>query len=695
MYHRYVADAPDRRGVNTLAFGAKDRGRRGVREAPIVEKLKMHSRNLTQDAMACLADIFPGCVTEARAADGTTRLAVDFDRLRQELSESIVEGPQERYHLNWPGKREALLATHAPITKTLRPCREESAHFDTTKNLFVEGDNLDVLGLLQEAYRGQVKMIYIDPPYNTGRDFVYADDFTDSAKTFLLRSHQGSEQPKPFASDVEASGRFHANWLSMMFSRLILSRKLLRQDGVIVVHIDENEYPNLEKVLAEIFGEANNLGTIVWDKRNPKGDASGVAQQHEYLCLYCKDRKAFTQACEFKRPKENADRMLARAKYIVAREGGVTERARKEYRDWVKQQDLTGGEKAYNQIDDNGDVFRAVSMAWPNKKRAPVEYFEPLIHPITGKPCPVPERGWRNPPSTMRQLLMSGEILFGADETVQPTRKYRLKDNLFENVASVLYFGGSDDALLSEFGTPFDNPKPVHVAKRLIQSVCQEEGIVLDFFAGSATTAHAVLQLNAEDGGDRRFIMVQRPESCAHHSAAYRVGYKTITELGKERLRQAAARIVKTYADALASRGRPLDCGFRVLKVDTSNMADIHYQSGAYDPSLSAPLVDNVKPDRTPEDVLFQVALDWGIDLAGSITRESICGKEVLFMADDMLAVCLDARGGVDARFVKELAKHKPLRVVFRDAGFKDDAIKMDVASLFKRLSPATDVRCL
>lgn len=547
-----------------------------------MEKLKMHSPNLTQDNIARIRDLFPGCVTEAKGEDGSVKLAVDFDQLRQELSDSIVEGPQERYQLNWPGKREALLTANAPIAKTLRPVRttknskgehiEESVNFDTTKNIFIEGDNLDALKLLQENYLGKIKMVYIDPPYNTGNDFVYADDFVDEVSEFFLLSNQVDREGNRLTANPETSGRFHSDWLSMMYSRLKLSRNLLRDDGLIVIHIDENEYPNLEKLLAEIYGEKNNLGTIVWDKRNPKGDATGVAQQHELICIYCKDREFFKTTCEFQRPKENAGKMLAKAKQILSKEGGVTEKARKEYKDWVNQQDLTGGEKAYNQIDDNGDVFRPVSMAWPNKKKAPEDYFIPLIHPVTGKECPVPERGWRNPPATMQELLKSGLIIFGPDEKTQPTRKYRLNDNLFENIPSLLYYGGSDDALLADLKIPFDTPKPVQVAKRLIQSICKNDDILIDFFAGSCTAAHALMLLNAEDGANRRFIMVQLPEECDEKSEAKKLGYSVVSEIGKNRIRRAAKKIREEFSEILATRNTELDLGFRLLKVDTSGL---------------------------------------------------------------------------------------------------------------------------
>lgn len=670
-----------------------------------MDKLKMHSPNLTQDNIARIRDLFPGCVTEAKGEDGNVKLAVDFDQLRQELADSIVEGPQERYHLNWPGKREALLTANAPIAKTLRPVRttknskgeqiEESVNFDTTKNIFIEGDNLDALKLLQETYLGKIKMVYIDPPYNTGNDFVYADDFADEVSEFFLRSNQVDSKGNRLTANPETSGRFHSDWLSMMYSRLKLSRNLLRDDGLIVIHIDENEYPNLEKLLAEIYGEKNNLGTIVWDKRNPKGDATGVAQQHELICIYCKDREFFKATCEFQRPKENAGKMLAKAKQILGKEGGVTEKARREYKDWVNQQDLTGGEKAYNQIDDNGDVFRPVSMAWPNKKKAPEDYFIPLIHPVTGKECPVPERGWRNPPATMQELLKSGLIIFGSDEKTQPTRKYRLKDNLFENIPSLLYYGGSDDALLADLNIPFDTPKPVQVAKRLIQSVCKNDDILIDFFAGSCTAAHALMLLNAEDGANRRFIMVQLPEECDEKSEARKLGYSVVSEIGKNRIRRVAQKIREEFSETLPTRNTDLDLGFRLLKVDTSNMADVYYAPDALDKANLDLFVDNIKPDRTAEDLLFQVMMDWGVDLALPIARKSIQGKEVFFVDDNALAACFDAHGGIDEAFVKELAKNQPLRVVFRDAGFKDSAIKINVEQIFKLLSPATEVKCI
>ncbi len=658
-----------------------------------MEKMKMHSPNITQDNVARIRDLFPDCVTEAKGEDGSVKLAVDFDQLRQELAESIVEGPQERYHLNWPGKREALLAANAPIAKTLRPCREESVDFDSTKNLFIEGDNLDALKLLQETYLSKVKLIYIDPPYNTGNDFIYADDFSveksDFEKTSGVRDAQGNKlfDEERWKQNSSASGRFHSTWLSMMYSRLKLARNLLRDDGVVAVHIDENEHTNLEKVLSEIFGESSNLGTIVWDKRNPKGEVAGVAQQHELISLYCKNKEVFAEASYFSRKKENANAMLNRVAALVKNNGEVNEDVRTVYRQWLKEHknQLSGGELAYNLIDENGDIYRPVSMAAPDKPET--RSHRPLIHPVTQKPCPVPTKGWRFPEKSMDALLNRGEILFGPDESTQPQRKYLLRENLRENVPSLLYYGGSDDAL----GLPFDNPKPVAVASRLIESICKPGDVVMDFFAGSATTAHAVMQLNAEDGGNRSFVLVQLPEPCINKLSAEKAGFSNIAQISKERVRRAGKKII----DGNFCGEWNKDIGFRVLKIDTSNMADVYYSPDSLDKAKFDLFVDNIKPDRTPEDLLFQVMLDWGVDLALPIAKQSIQGKDVFFVDGNVLAACFDATASIDEAFVKELAKHQPLRAVFRDAGYKNSAVKINVEQIFKLLSPATEVKCI
>ena len=656
-----------------------------------MQKLDQQTLNFTDEHIANIAAMFPHCVTEVEDENGRLKKAIDFDLLKQELSANIVEGPKERYRIDWPGKRASLVSANTPITKTLRPAVEESVNFDTTENLYIEGDNLEALKLLQESYLGAIKMIYIDPPYNTGKDFVYKDNFTRSKEEELQESGQVDEEGGRLVANLESNGRFHSDWLSMMYPRLRLARNLLKDDGVIAIHIDENEYPNLEKILGEIFGESNNLGTIVWDKRNPKGDATGIAYQHELISFYCKDKGTFSKNCEMKRPKENANKMIVKVAQLIKKEGKVNEAVQTQYKQWLSKQDFSGGEKAYNLVDDKGRIFQSVSMGWPNKKKAPDDYFIPLIHPITQKECPVPERGWRNPSTTMKKLLEEGLILFGKDETTQPRRKYLLEENMYENVPSLLYYGGSDDSLLSELGVVFDTPKVVDVSKKLIFPIAKEEDIVLDFFSGSATSAHAVMQLNAEDGGNRKFIMVQLPEETDEKSEAYKAGYKTIAEIGKERIRRAGKKIVEENTGKEGIEN--LDIGFRVLKIDESNMKDIYFTPDAVDRASLFDTVDHIKEDRTPEDLLFGVLVDWGVDLTLPIRRESIHGKTVFFVGHDDLTACFDE--DLDVDFIKELAIRDAMRVVFKESGFKDDETKINAEQIFTQLSAGTDLRVI
>ncbi|MEX9986192.1 site-specific DNA-methyltransferase [Providencia rettgeri] len=648
-----------------------------------MDKLKMHSPDMTQQNIAKIQALFPNCVTESIGVDGELKLAIDFDQLKQELSDSLLEGDRERYHLNWPGKRQSIVLANSPITKTLRPDLSKSVDFDSTSNIFIEGDNLEAIKLLQDSYLGKVKMIFIDPPYNTGKDFIYSDKFNKSSEEYFRESMQVDEFENKMVSNTETNGRFHSDWLSMMYPRLKLSRNFLTEDGVIVVHIDENEYPNLEKILSEIFGEENNLGTIVWDKRNPKGDATGVAQQHELISIYCKNRDYFKENVEFKRPKENASKIIDKASELIQRNSGVVDdKIRTEFKKWISKSPFSGGEKAYSFIDDEGRVYRTVSMAWPNKKKAPDDYFIPLVHPETKKECPVPERGWRNPPATMKKLLDAGLIVFGKDEATQPTRKYLLSENMYENVPSLLYFAGSDDSLLSSMGIPFDTPKSVEVTKRVIESVCNGDDIVMDFFAGSGTTGHAVFDLNKKQGNNLRFILVQVDEKC-DESIVKNYKFKSISDLSIKRLVE-AGKLFENFLD---------DKGFRFFKVDTSNMADVYYAPDQVTQGSLDLLVDNIKADRTDEDLLFQVLLDWGVDLSLPIKKESIQGKSVFFVDDDALVACFDLR--INEALIKELAAKEPLRVVFRDDGFESDAVKINAEQIFKQVSPHTEVKAI
>jgi len=654
-----------------------------------MDKLKMHSPDLSQDNISKISALFPSCVTETKNESGELKLAIDFDLLKQELSDSIVEGPQERYHLNWPGKREALLTANAPIAKTLRPCREESVNFDTTENLFIEGDNLEALKLLQETYLGKVKMIYIDPPYNTGKDFVYKDDFAENSEKFLEKSNQIDEEKNRLISNTESNGRFHSYWLSMIYTRLKLARNLLAEDGVIVVHIDENEYTNLEKILTEIFGEVNNVGSIVWDKRNPKGKVAGTAQQHELISIYCKNKSKFAEEDYFYRRKENADAILKKAKDLIIKSGTVNDKVRNDFKKWVNSSKLnfSGGEKAYSNIDDNGNVFQPVSMAAPDKPET--RSHRPLIHPVTKKPCPVPEKGWRFHDKSMDVLVEENLIVFGTDEMTQPRRKYLLKENIFEAVPSLLYFGGSDDAL----GLPFDNPKPVKVATKLIDIICNGDDIVMDFFAGSATTGHAVLNSNAVDDGNRKFILVQLNEECTSKSIARKKGFNNIADISKERLKRAAQELLSDAPNA------KVDTGFRVLKIDNSNMTDIFYRPDEITQADMFAQVENIKEDRTDEDLLFQVLLDWGVGLTLPIAKQQITSTDVYFVNGDEdnegadLVACFAENISND--LVKSLAEKQPLRVVFRDDGFVNDSVKINVEQIFKQISPITDIKSI
>lgn len=662
-----------------------------------MDKLEMKTARISQENIEKIRGLFPNAVTEI-IKDGKVELAVDFDVLKQELSDSLIEAGQERYQMTWPDKKKSVVLANSAISATLRPCREESVDFDTTQNLYIEGDNLDVLKLLRETYLGKVKMIYIDPPYNTGNDFVYEDDFAQSADDYKGKSGQYDEQGNRLVKNLDSNGRFHTDWLNMMYPRLKIARDLLSDDGVILINMDENEITNLSKICNEIFGESNDLGTIVWDKRNPKGDARGISQQHEYILLFAKEKDYFLSGCLIQRPKRNAETMIKKAKELFSKRNDfyTLEMINKDYQKWLACQiALTGGEKAYNRIDENGEPYQAVSMAWPNKKKAPDDYYFTLIHPITGKPCPVPPMGWRNPSKTMKELLNKGLIIFGEDEKTQPRRKYLLIDNLFENIPSLLYNGGSDVDLLKELGIPFETPKMVSIVEEHIQSFSRQDSIILDFFSGSATTAHAVMQLNAEDGGNRKFIMVQLPEKCDEKSEAYKAGYKTICEIGKERIRRAGKKILDEQKDKtdLINKPAPLDIGFRVLKLDSSNMQDVFYNPAAMTQDLLSTTIDNVKPDRTPMDLLFQIMLELGVQLSAKIEEKEICGKKYYVVNENEIIACFDDNLNNDV--ITEIAKQQPLYAVFKDKSFATDSVGINNEQLFKTYSPTTEVKVI
>ncbi len=670
----------------------------------------MHSPDFTQENIAKLAELFPNCVTETKKPDGSISKAIDFDQLRQELSESIVDGPQERYQLNWPGKRKALLTANAPITKTLRPCREESVDFDTTENLFIEGDNLDALKLLQETYLGKVKMIYIDPPYNTGKDFIYDDDFSEDTSSYFQRSNQKDEAGQRMVSNTETNGRFHSDWLSLMHPRLKLARNLLRDDGVIFISIDDNEQANLKRLCDEVFGHENFVAQLIWEKGR-KNDAKFFSSGHDFMLVYAHSKAYLTEKkIRWREAKPGAAAIHNEFLRLKAIHGDVVDKIQIGIREFYSALPKNHPSKKlnrYSNVDIRG-VWRDDNMSWPGGGGPNYE----VIHPVTNYPCKAPEGGWRySTIGKMQEMISKGRVQFRDDHTQPPIRKTYLVsdenddvDNAEEQTNDVgiqvagTYFYRSalqaSNLMLNLFGAKiFDSPKDHEVIARWISYVLasKKNDIILDFFSGSATTAHAVMQLNAEDVGQRRFIMVQLPETCNEKSEAYKAGYKTIAEIGKERIRRAGKKIKQENADKEGID--QLDIGFRVLKVDSSNMKDVYYKPDAVKQGDLIDQIDNIREDRTSEDLLFQILLDWGVDLTLPITQETIADKTVLFVDGNALAACFDA--DINEAFVKELATRKPLRVVFRDSGFSSDSVKINIEQIFKLISPSTEIKTL
>lgn len=626
-----------------------------------IEKLNKPERS-DQERIDVLKDLFPEAFS-----DGTFNQEI----LKEELH--ILDLSSEKdgfYELKWPGKVEAKKLAAKPFTGSLYPMKHEGINVENTRNILIEGENLEVLRILQKSYREQVKFIYIDPPYNTGNDFIYEDEYKESVHSYLLKTGQADEEGV-LTSNPKSSGRFHTNWLNMMYPRLRLAKFLLKKEGVIAIHIDEHEQSNLELLMNEIFGEENRLGHIIWDKRNPKGDATGIAYQHESILVYARNKDYLLAKHEIKRPKRNAEKMIRKAKELFSKLGKTSlpddlqevaqkytlpksileehikeydlDAVNEEYKKWLQtQDDLSGGEAAYKCIDVNGDVYRPVSMAWPNKKQAPDDYFIPLIHPQTKKPCAIPQRGWRNPPSTMRKLLEENKILFGKDEKTIPNRKYLLKEYLYENIPSILRYGGSDDDLFNKLGLPFENPKPYRFAMDMIHFFTEEDDIIIDFFAGSGTTGHAVYELNEKYHTRRRFILVQVPEETAKNSAARKSGFNTISQITKKRLMEVAT--------CIKQRGAVSDCGFKVFGLGKTNIRQWSDFDGDRIEELEerfdySPLV----PGWNEENVITELLLVQGFPLDRKMeilknVRYNKVWKITHDRVDYSLYICLDKK---------------------------------------------------
>lgn len=636
-----------------------------------MEKLKMQTADMAERNVEMLGQMFPNCLTETINADGKLMRAIDFDKLRQELACEVVEGAEERYQFTWPDKRAAIRLANAPINKTLRPCREESVDFDNTENLYIEGDNLEVLKLLRENYLGKVKMIYIDPPYNTGNDFVYNDDFAKGLGEFNAQSglfdEEGNRMADPMVQNTESNGRFHTDWLNMIYPRLKVAKDLLADDGVIFISIDDNEVRNLRNVCDEVFGEQNFIANLIWQKKFSRAnDAKYFSTMHDHILCYCKVN-------------------------IYASDNG-----------WQigllpRGEEIPSGYT--NPDNDPRGVWTSVILSAKSGSESLVYEIET---PSGRKVLPPSGRYWCCNKETFTKWKNDGRIWFGADGNGTPRKKTFLsevQDGLRPNTIILHSEGGHNQegkqemkALFDDIGV-FDGPKPIRLLRYLSTIAnLNEDSIVLDFFSGSATTAHAVMQLNAEDGGNRKFIMVQLPEKTDEKSEAYKAGYKNICEIGKERIRRAGKKI----KEEAGLQGQNLDTGFRVLKLDESNMADVYYTPAdtpiqttlAFDA-----LVDNIREGRTAEDLLFQVLPECNLPLSSKIETREIHGKKVFVVEDGYLMACFD--NDINEAVITAIAKEKPYYFVMCDRSIATDNVADNFDQIFNAYSKETVRRIL
>ena len=619
-----------------------------------MDKLKMHSMNKVDANVAQIAALFPNCVTERINEEGKLEKVVDFDMLKQELSSFVVEGNEERYQFTWPDKKKAILAANAPINRTLRPCREESVDFDTTQNLYIEGDNLEVLKLLQETYLGKIKLIYIDPPYNTGHDFVYEDDFSQNAEDYITNSGQIDAAGNKLVQNLESNGRFHTDWLNMIYPRLKVAKDLLKEDGVIFISIDEHEIENLKKVANDIFGEQNFVGAVIWERAfAPKNDAKYFSDSHDYIVVYAKN------LLDFKIGK------LPR-----------TEEANARYK---------------NPDNDPRGPWTADNLTVKTYSAA---YDYPITTP--GGRVVTPSHGscWRVSKERFQELVADNRVYFGDEGNNVPRLKRflsELQDGMTPTTIWKFQDVGHNQEGRQELKKLFDNkgffdgPKPVRLLSRILQIAnVGADDVILDFFSGSATTAHAVMLANFEDNGNRKFVMVQLPEKTEEKSEAYTNGYKTICDIGKDRIRRAGAKI---KADSPMTT-QDLDIGFRVLKCDSSNMKEVYYNPAELEISLLTDLTDNIKEDRTVEDLLFQVMLDLGIMLSAKVEQTTLDGKTVFNVNGNHLIACFDKE--ITDETIKAIAKQEPYYFVMRDDGFVNDSVATNFEQIFATYSPDT-----
>lgn len=624
-----------------------------------MNKMKMQTPDLADENFQKLAKLFPNAVTETKDENGNVVRSIDADVLRQEINTTVVEGSDECYQFTWPEKRKYQRLAASPIAAALRPCREESVNFDKTENVYIEGDNLDVLKLLRETYLGKVKMIYIDPPYNTGNDFIYEDDFAGEEGVFLLNDGQLDEQGNRLRRNLDSNGRFHTDWLNMIYPRLKVAKDLLSEDGVIFISIDDNEQHNLRKICDEVFFPQNFIAQLVWERAfSPKNDARFISNSHDYVLMYAKNINCFTIG------------RLPRTEEANARYSNPDNDPRGV---WMSS-DISV--KTYNAECD-------YPIKTPSGR---------IIEPPAG-------RCWSLSKKAFLERVKDNRIWFGPDGDGVPRMKRFLTDLKHEGMAptSIMFFKdvghsqeGAQEVSKLLGGGYFSGPKPQRLMRRLlVLANTKKDSIVLDFFSGSASTAHATMQLNAEDGGKRKFIMVQWPENCSEDSEAFKAGYKNICEIGKERIRRAGKKIKEESPKTTAH----LDIGFRVFKLDSSNMKDVYYNPGKTEQQDLLGHVDNIKEDRTPEDLLFQVMLEFGIPLSSKIRKTAIAGKDVFNVEDNFLIACFD--DDITNEIITAIAKEKPQYVVLRDSGFKTDSVAANFEQIFATYSPDTTRRVL
>ena len=621
-----------------------------------MDKLKMETPDVTAENIEKIGALFPSAVTEMRGEEGSIKKGINFEMLKQLLSPDVVEDGDERYEFTWVGKKQAVAEAARPTTKTLRPVKEDSRNWDTTENLYIEGDNLEVLKILQESYLGKVKMIYIDPPYNTGNDFIYADDFMRSQKEEDEQMGMYDEDENHLFKNTDRNGRFHSDWCSMMYSRLMLARNLLSNDGVIIISISDTELESLRKISDEIFGECNFCGDVIWNSTKSVTNTALISVSHTYNLIYFKSMQYFiANRSEFRLPDEGE---------------GFSNPDNDPRGDWKADPFQVGG--------------------W-----RPNQQYE-ITNPHTGvKYKPNPGCSWKNDFSHFQELLADNRIVFGKTGEGGPLRKRFIWEAQERGKVAKTWW---DDVETTTNGTQlvkklfdgvtvFDNPKPVGLVKRFLQLSTNNESVILDFFSGSATTAHAVMQLNAEDGGHRKFIMVQLPEPCDEKSEAFKAGYKNICEIGKERIRRAGDKIKAEHPDTY------LDIGFRVFRVDESNMKNVYYHPEEVTQLMLGETVSNIKEDRNDLDLLYACLLDWGVEINLPHTSTQVAGCTVHNVDNGALAACFDK--AVPRAVVEYMANLQPLRAVFRDEAFATDAEKINVTEIFKNLSPDTKVKVI